>query len=428
MTYPHAVRRLAAAATLGVLLVTAACTPAPAPSPSPSALPTTNWDEFGPIVYAQGKDASGTVRAQVDEWNRANPNEQVEFRELSDAPGEQRAAMVQRAQAKSGEFAVMSLDVVWTAEFAANGWLEESSTPPAGYLSTAVDSASYADKPYATPFTSDAGLLHYRKDLLDQARLKPPTTWKELRRACDKVLRVQTGMACYGGQFEAGEGLTANMAEAIDSAGGAILDENGKPTVNTTGAVAGLTWLVDGFTSGMIPAEAKTWTEEDSRAAFQDGKVLFLRGWSTMYRQNGKEDGPSGRFAVAPLPGKDGPGVPTLGGYNLGISTFARNKGTALKFVTWMQAGKQQQRRLEDAGLPPVLEQLYDDAALQAKIPGLTTVADAVRTARPRPKAARYSTEVSVAIQDAARAAIRGDKDPRTALADLQARLEVLIG
>ena len=38
-----------------------------------------------------------------------------------------------------------------------------------------------------------------------------------------------------------------------------------------------MSWIVDGFTSGRIPAEAKTWQEEQSRAAFQSGKLLFLR-------------------------------------------------------------------------------------------------------------------------------------------------------
>ena len=130
MTQPRTTRRvIAAALSVGALLATAACSSGTAASPaasgSASAATGANWDETGPITYAQGKDTSGNLLAQIDQWNKENPNEKVTFRELSDSADEQRAAMIQRAQAKSGEFTVMSVDVVWTSEFAANGWLTE---------------------------------------------------------------------------------------------------------------------------------------------------------------------------------------------------------------------------------------------------------------------------------------------------------------
>ena len=113
MSHARAVRRaLIALAAAGALAISVGCTAGPAPSASVTAsAPSANWDELGPIVYAQGKDTSGTVKAQVAEWNKANPNEQVELRELSESTDEQRDAMVERAKNKSGEFAVMAIDV-----------------------------------------------------------------------------------------------------------------------------------------------------------------------------------------------------------------------------------------------------------------------------------------------------------------------------
>ncbi len=68
--------------------------------------------------------------------------------------------------------AVMSVDVVWTAEFAANGWLPGSAgrqvLRPRDFLKAAVDSATYFNKLYAMPGSSDGALLYYRKDLLDR--------------------------------------------------------------------------------------------------------------------------------------------------------------------------------------------------------------------------------------------------------------------
>ena len=433
MTQPRTTRRvLAAALSVGALLVTAACSSGTAASPAASgSAAAANWDEFGPIVYASGKDTTGTLAAEIKAWNDANPNEQVEFRELTDNADEQRAEMVKRGQSKSGEFTVMSVDVVWTSEFAANGWLQELPADKfntTGYLKAAVDAATYFNKLYAMPSTSDGALLYYRKDLLDKAGAKPPTTWDEMQAVCDKVLPGQSGMSCYGGQFQKYEGLTCNFVESVNSAGGAVLDEAGKPVVNSPEAVAGLTWMVDGFKSGMIPKEAITWKEEESRQAFENSKILFLRNWPYVWNLASKDTSKiKGKFEVAPIPGKTGPGVSTLGGHSFGISTFAKNKGTAMKFVNWMQTKEAQSNRLVKSSLAPVLEELYDDPTLQAKIPYLKALGDSIRNAKPRPKAVKYN-DVTLAIQDAAYAALQGQKEPQAAMDELQTKLQSIIG
>lgn len=435
MTQPRTTRRvIAAALSVGALLVTAACSSGTAASPAASgsaAATGANWDEVGPITYAQGKDTSGNLKAQIDQWNKENPNEQVTFRELSDNADEQRAEMIKRAQAKSGEFTVMSVDVVWTSEFAANGWLTELPADKfntTGFLKAAVDSATYFNKLYAMPSSSDGALLYYRKDLLDKAGVQPPTTWDELQQACDKVLPGQSGMSCYGGQFQKYEGLTCNFAEAVNSAGGAILGEDGKPTANSAEAVAGLTWMQNGFKSGMIPKEAITWKEEESRQAFQTGKILFLRNWPYVYNlASAKDSKVAGKFGVAPIPGKTGPGVSTLGGHSYGISAFAKNKGTAMKWINWMLRSENQKDQLLKASSAPVLESLYSDPELVAKFGYLPTLLKSIQNAKPRPKAVAYG-DVTLAIQDAAYAPLNDvRKSPQTALDDLQAKLTTLI-
>ena len=65
--------------------------------------------------------------------------------------------------------------------------------------------------------------------------------------------------------------------------------------------------MVDGFKTGMIPKEAITWKEEESRQAFEDSKVLFLRNWPYVWNVSSKDSSKiKGKFAVAPLPGKSG--------------------------------------------------------------------------------------------------------------------------
>ncbi len=435
MTSKTMKRALVASLSAAAVLATAACSSTPAApgsaAPGGGAASGANWDEKGPITYAQGKDTSGNLAAEIKEWNAANPNEQVNLVELSDSADQQRDAMIQRARANSGEFTVMSVDVVWTAEFAANGWLEElpaDKAPLTGHLKGSVDSVTYFNKVYAYPSTSDGAMLYYRKDLLDAKGLQAPKTWAEMKSACDAILPEHSGMACYAGQHQKYEGLTCNIAEAVNSAGGEFLTADGKPAVDSDAAVAGVQWMVDGFKSGMIPAEAITWKEEESRQAFQDEKILFLRNWPYVWNLAEKTDGSSkvaGKIAVAPLPGKDGPGVSTLGGHNMGISKFAKNKGTALAFIKWMNSEENQKRRLETSSLAPSLQGLYDDAALQAKFPYLKTLGDSISTAKSRPKAVKYG-DVTLAIQDATYAALQGQKDPKSAFTELQTKLTEL--
>ncbi len=54
-----------------------------------------------------------------------------------------------------------------------------------------------------------------------------------MKTICDEVFPDNPGMSCFGGQFQKYEGLTCNVAEAINSAGGNFLTPEGKPTVNT---------------------------------------------------------------------------------------------------------------------------------------------------------------------------------------------------
>ncbi len=80
--------------------------------------------------------------------------------------------MIQNAQIKYAKMTLLSVDVVWTAEFAANGFVDAAagrSVPHrARFLKATVDSATYFNKLYAYPNHSDGGLLYYRKDLLDK--------------------------------------------------------------------------------------------------------------------------------------------------------------------------------------------------------------------------------------------------------------------
>ena len=434
MTFVRPARRvLIAAVSLSALLLAAACggggTEAP---PAASASGDAEYDKKGPITYTAGKDATGYVQKRIDRWNKDHPDEKVTFLELSESADQQRQQMLQNAQIKSDKQTVLSMDVVWTAEFAANGVVDalpEGSVDTSPFLPATVDSATYFNKLYAFPNDSDGGLLYYRKDLLEDAGLEVPKTWTELKAACDKI-KAKAGnekLDCYAGQHDKYEGGTVNFAETVNSAGGVIVGPDGKPNVNTPEAKRGLDRLQAWFKDGTIPEGALTWKEENGRTAFQAGTLIFHRNWGYVYARatNDASSKIKGKFDVAALPGEDGPGVSSLGGHNLAIAKYGKNKGTAVEFAKWWSSEEEMKQNALINSSSPTIAKLYSDPELVAKFPYYPKQLESIENAQPRPKAVKYG-DVTLAIQDALYTVEQGG-DTQAALTQLQTKLESLV-
>lgn len=382
-----------------------------------------NLDGRGPITYVQGKDNNNVVRPFIEKWNAAHPDEKVTFKEQTDQADQQHDDLVQHFQAKQSDYDVVSVDVIWTAEFAAKGWLQplkdKMAIDTSKMLKAPVEAASYKGTLYAAPKDSDGGILFYRKDLVPNA----PKTWDEMMGMCS--IAKQNNIGCYSGQFSKYEGLTVNASEAINSAGGSVLNKDGKPNLNTPEAKAGLENLAKAYADGNIPKEAITFKEEDSRQAFQSGKLLFLRNWPYVYSLMSTEGSSAvkDKFGMAPLPGKDGPGASALGGHNAAINVYSKNKATALDFIKFIETEENQKFFANQASLAPILTSLYEDQALVAKLPYLSVLQTSIQNAVPRPVTPFYPA-VTKAIQENAYPAIKGEKSVESALTDMQKSIE----
>ncbi|MBT2247420.1 ABC transporter substrate-binding protein [Arthrobacter sp. BHU FT2] len=417
-------RFLLPVATAGVLALSlSACAGGGGTSGGGGSDAEANLDSRGPITYVQGKDNSNVVRPLIEKWNAAHPDEKVTFKEQTDNADQQHDDLVQNFQAKNADYDVASVDVVWTAEFAAKGWLQPLKDKMAidtnGMLEPTIEAGSYKGTLYAAPVSSDGGILYYRKDLVPT----PPKTWDEMMGMCS--IAKQNNIGCYAGQFKQYEGLTVNASEAINSAGGSVLDKDGKPSLNTPEAEAGLNNLVEAFKNGNIPAEAITYQEEESRRAFQDGKLLFLRNWPYVYNLATTEGSSKVKdvLGMAALPGKDGPGASSLGGHSAAVSVYSDHKATALDFVKFLVEEEQQKFFATQGSLAPVLGDLYEDQELVAKLPYLPVLKTSIENAVPRPVTPFYPA-VTKAIQDNAYAALKGEKPAKDALSDMQKSIE----
>jgi multiple sugar transport system substrate-binding protein len=378
----------------------------------------------GPITFATGRDTTAYLQPLLDRWNQAHPAERVTLLELPEAADEQRAQMAANLQAQSSRYDVLGLDVVWTAEFAENGWiipLERGLFPLDRFLPPVVKTAIYKDKLWAVPYTSNAGLLYYRTDLVD----KPPRTWAELRDQAREITKKHA-IGGYAGQFLAYEGLTVNFSEAVQSAGGQILSHDGtEVTLDPAEGATALTFLLQGLREGWIPKRSLTFKEEESRLAFQDGQLAFARNWPHAYGPAKAKLGD--KLGVTRLPGLDGPGTSTLGGVNLAVSAFSKHQQTAQEFIRYFTSLDNERRVLTEGSFPPVWTELYDDPGLIRRFPYLPVLKESILAARTRPVSANYNQLSLVIASSVAKALNTPTESADDVAVSMKSELEEII-
>jgi multiple sugar transport system substrate-binding protein len=410
------------------LMLLAGCTADGASSSGPA--PSTNG--IGPITFAIGQDNSGWLQGVITGWNQGHPSQKVTLLLLPRASNGQLAQLVANLQAKSDLYDVIDMDVIWTAEFASNGWiipLPQSQFPLGDFLKPAVDTARYQGRLYAVPDYSNADVLYYRKDILAKAGKQPPKTWAQLQQLA-RTVAPEYGLYGYAGTFAPYEGLTVNFATAVQSAGGSILSPEGtRVTVNSAKALQGLQFLVNGFRQGWIPRAALSYEEESAQNAFASGKFLFLDNWPDVYAAlsvPGPQNKVYGKFGIAALPGPDGMGSSSLGGANLAISAYSRHQRTALDFIKYMTNLTNERQMLEKGSFPPVWTRLYTDKSLIRSYPYLPVLEQAINSARPRPAITNYD-QASLAISSTVYEALTQQKQPQQALTEMAGQLTQII-
>ncbi len=380
----------------------------------------------GPLTLATAGDLTGYLGPLLEGWNREHPDERVTLVELPDSADETHAQMTTDLRDGRGRFDLLNIDVNWTSEFAAAGWirpLPRDRFPLDSFLRPVVDTATYDGRLYAVPYVTNAGLLLYRKDVLAEEGVPPPRTWAELEHLAETVA-PKHGLDGYAGQFLPYEGLTVNAAEAVYSAGGSILGGEGETvTVDSAAAREGIGFLARGVREGWIPERALAFKEEESKQAFQDGRLLFLRNWPYAYVVTSAQGSPvAGKVGAVPLPGPDGPGTSVLGGSNLAVSTHARHPDSAARLIAYLTSEPVQRQVLTRGALPPVRAALYEDPDLIRQFPYLPTLRQSVLTAAPRPKSPRYD-QVSLVVQAVVRDAMTGHATPEAAVRRLAREL-----
>ena len=371
------------------------------------------------------------LNRQLARFNAAHPTETVVLRVTPDAADQRHQLYVQWLNAQSTEPDVLQLDVIWTPEFAAAGWilpLDRFHLQPEDFFDAAITANRWQNALYAVPWFMDVGMLYWRTDLLE----RPPATFESLARDTVRIQReraVRYGLVWQGARDE---GLVTVFLEYLGGFGGRMLDEDGRVVVDSTQGVQALRAMRDDIhgPDAVVPEAALAWQEEQTRFAFQNGDAVLMRNWpyAAPLLADSSQSRVAGRFAVALMPAAPG-GVAsaTLGGSQLAINARSRHPELASALISFLTAPEQMIERMREVGQYPSRPAQYDTQALAdaSTLPPLT-VRRIIESAVPRPVTPVYM-QLSEIPQGHLHGALTGQQTPEAALVDAAREMTMLL-
>jgi len=376
-------------ASIGLLVCAAVplagCTP-----PPPGGAPLLRWYVFNEQSGAFAAAARACSAAAGGDYT-------IELVPLPADADQQREQLVRRLAAGDRDVDLIGMDVIWTAEFAAAGWIVPFSDAQAGEvegrLAPTLESASWDGRLWAVPFTTNAQLLWYRTDRVRG----PPATWDDMLRDAQSLGSDGT-IEAQGARYE---GLTVLFISLLRSAGGRVLDDSGRAvSLAPEPTERALELLRRLATSDTAPANFANAREDDSRLGFETGRASFMLNYPFVWpsaRENAPEVAGHMAWARWPRATADLPSRVTLGGINIGVGARGQHPSLAFRAALCIASADNQRMAARVGALPPTLDALYDDPAVRATLPFADALRATLRDAVQRPQTPLYS-DVSLAI------------------------------
>ncbi|WP_017721537.1 ABC transporter substrate-binding protein [Kamptonema formosum] len=371
----------------------------------------------------------------VEEFHAKNPDIHFNILEAPNATDAVEDLYTSAFILGDSPYDLVYMDIVWVPKFAAAGWLVDlsdrlSQQELAEFMPEDINGGRYQGGLYRIPFTSDAGLLYYRKDLLQKAGYKPPETFNELvkiSQALQKQGAAQWGYVWQGRQYE---GLAATFVEVLHSTGGFWINpETGEVGLDKPQGIEAVEILLNTIESGISPPGVTTYQEEETRRLFQSGKAVFLRNWPYVWDLANQADSPvRGKIALKPMVhASGGASGACLGGWGLGISKSTKHPEEAWRAIKFFTSADAQKKYTLDTGKMPARQALYTDAEILAKYSHFLQILKVLDNSVLRPPIPQYA-QASDILQRYLSAALTKRLSPEQAMKAAAGETRRLLG
>ena len=132
------------------------------------------------ITLAFTPDEAGGLKKLIDDFNRQNRDEiQVKWREMPALSADYLEQLQAELQSGQSSVDLIGGDVIWPAQFAANGWILDLSDRFTGgmqqeYLDGPLGPVHYEGKVWGVPWFTDAGMFTTARTCLRKAASPSP--------------------------------------------------------------------------------------------------------------------------------------------------------------------------------------------------------------------------------------------------------------
>ena len=331
--------------------------------------------------------------------------------------------------AASGGYDVILGDCIWPAQFAKAGIVLDvtdrvNALDLDDIYQGALDATKYEGKYYGMPWLNDVKYMFVNMELLKKAGVEAaPATWEEL--IADAKLCKEQGICEYPivGCYAQAECRVCDYTCVAGSFGGAFVDENNNPTLNSAENVAALDAMAQALKDGLCNPKSLEMIEDDVLSTFAAGNAVFAIHWTYQFAPMNDEAQSSvvGQGAITPIPGTEKAQSATVnGGMPLMITAGCKHVDEAWDYMLFLASKEMQAKYCANA--LPIWKSLYTDPQV------IETAGEEVVAASQiqfdfivnRPMVPYYS-ELSTSMQTEIQLVLLGQKTAQEALDALQA-------
>ena len=237
------------------------------------------------LFMSQAAYSEDDIKSMTAKFEEANPGvtvalEFVPYEALHDK-------IIAAAGAGDDGYDVVLFDVIWPAEFATRGFLQDvTDRIPADYTDKVFDGAwttvEYDGKRYGMPWILDTKYLFYNADMLAEAGISaPPKTWAELAEQAKQI--KDKGIVEYPlvWSWSQSEAMICDFTTLTAANDGAFFNE-GQPAFTAGGAKDAVSFMKATLDEGLSNPSSREYFEEDVRRVFSNGEAAFALNWTYM--------------------------------------------------------------------------------------------------------------------------------------------------
>ncbi|MBC1500903.1 sugar ABC transporter substrate-binding protein [Listeria weihenstephanensis] len=263
---------------------------------------------------------------------------------------------------------VVQMGTTWMPEFVAAGALEDldsytdkyAELEGKNFFDGSAKTTKFDDKTYAVPWYADTRVLFYRTDILKKEGYDhAPKTWDELSEVAKKL--SDRGDDMYGLNIDGKEQSLGFMFGRQN--GSPLFDDANKPVFNKKPFVDSVSYLNSFFQNGSAP---KAELGLDVAQTFGGDAIIpmFISGpWMVKAVKDTVPD-IDGKWATAVLPAKEN-NTSSLGGANLAVFKYGKNKDDAGKFLQFMSKPETQLKWMELTNSLPTVQKSWENETLK---------------------------------------------------------------